>query len=272
MRTSRISQETSKIVQALSPSTKLLSQRRTRSFAVSPAPPAANASFPITTVKPPEGSSEHDDDSSSLSSVPSDVSFDIEDPPPSLHLPSPTRKRKRKAGTGGPSTTTVTSTSTSVTTPTSPRKLGIKDEEDADRKVKKARRRPAKKVVNDGGEVEIHPPAHWEEIYDAVREMRKTALAPVDTMGCETLAEEYLTPKDKRFQTLIALMLSSQTKDTTNALAMRALQTALPSPGLTLASILAVDPATLNQLIFPVGFHNNKTRYIKATALILRDR
>lgn len=67
-------------------------------------------------------------------------------------------------------------------------------------------------------------------------------------------------------------MLSSQTKDTTNALAMRALQTALPSPGLTLASILAVDPATLNQLIFPVGFHNNKTRYIKATALILRDQ
>ena len=67
-------------------------------------------------------------------------------------------------------------------------------------------------------------------------------------------------------------MLSSQTKDTTTAVAMRRLQTELPSPGLTLENILAVDPATLNELIYAVGFHNNKTKYIKATALILRDK
>ena len=79
-------------------------------------------------------------------------------------------------------------------------------------------------------------------------------------------------PQDKRFQTLIALMLSSQTKDTTNAIAMRRLQTELPSPGLTLENILVVEPAKLNEMIFVVGFHNNKTKYIKATALILRDQ
>lgn len=67
-------------------------------------------------------------------------------------------------------------------------------------------------------------------------------------------------------------MLSSQTKDTTNALAMRRLQTELPPPGLTLENILAVDPVQLNELIYAVGFHNNKTKYIKAAALILRDR
>lgn len=67
-------------------------------------------------------------------------------------------------------------------------------------------------------------------------------------------------------------MLSSQTKDTTNAIAMRRLQTDLPSPGLTLENILAVEPAKLNEMIFVVGFHNNKTKYIKAAALILRDR
>ena len=78
--------------------------------------------------------------------------------------------------------------------------------------------------------------------------------------------------QDKRFQTLIALMLSSQTKDTTNAIAMRRLQTELPSPGLTLENILAVEPAKLNEMIFVVGFHNNKTKYIKAAALILRDQ
>jgi endonuclease III len=71
---------------------------------------------------------------------------------------------------------------------------------------------------------------------------------------------------------LIALMLSSQTKDTTNAIAMRRLQTALPAPGLSLETILDVDPIRLNELIYSVGFHNNKTRYIKATALILRDK
>lgn len=67
-------------------------------------------------------------------------------------------------------------------------------------------------------------------------------------------------------------MLSSQTKDTTNAIAMRNLQTQLPHPGLTLENIIAVDPVKLNELIYVVGFHNNKTRYIKATAPILRDQ
>ncbi len=67
-------------------------------------------------------------------------------------------------------------------------------------------------------------------------------------------------------------MLSSQTKDTTNALAMRRLQTELPTPGLTLENILEVDSVRLNELIYAVGFHNNKTRYIKSTALILRDK
>ena len=66
-------------------------------------------------------------------------------------------------------------------------------------------------------------------------------------------------------------MLSSQTKATTNAIAMRRLQTELPAPGLTLENILAVDPVTLNKLIYVVGFHNNKTRYIKAAATMLRD-
>lgn len=67
-------------------------------------------------------------------------------------------------------------------------------------------------------------------------------------------------------------MLSSQTKDTTNAIAMRRLQTELPHPGLTLENILEVDPVKLNEMIFVVGFHNNKTKYIKAAALILRDQ
>ncbi|KAL9103883.1 MAG: hypothetical protein Q9163_001120 [Psora crenata] len=147
---------------------------------------------------------------------------------------------------------------------------GIQSKDIPNGKVKKARRQPAKRIVGDNGQTKLEPPTNWEEIYDAVKEMRKERLAPVDTMGCETLAEDHMSPRDKRFQTLIALMLSSQTKDITNAIAMRRLQTELPSPGLTLENILAVEPEKLNELIYVVGFHNNKTRYIKAAALVLK--
>ena len=73
-------------------------------------------------------------------------------------------------------------------------------------------------------------------------------------------------------------MLSSQTKDTSNAVAMSRLINELPPhppgapQGLNLENILAVDPKLLNELIWAVGFHNNKTRYIKAAAEILRDK
>lgn len=40
--------------------------------------------------------------------------------------------------------------------------------------------------------------------------------------------------------------------------------------GFNLESILAVDPPVLNGFIEKVGFHNNKTKYIKAAAEILR--
>ena len=221
-------------------------------------------------------------DDDPLSSPPS-IS-DIEDVPSR----SPA-SRKRKRGFDSPSTAVTTKPSASSIPRTPSHKPDVKIEDGTVGKFRKAKRQPAKRIVNDAGEVKVEAPANWEEIYDFVREMRKERLAPVDTMGCETLAEEHLTPrvssscmtsrtgemltlvKDKRFQTLVALMLSSQTKDTTNAIAMRRLQTELPSPGLTLENILEVDPVKLNELIYVVGFHNNKTRYIKAAALILRD-
>jgi len=130
----------------------------------------------------------------------------------------------------------------------------------------------------------ILPPARWEETYNLLHKFRTTpdsaaANAAVDTMGCERLAQATSSARDQRFHTLIALMLSSQTKDTTNAAAMHRLHTELPAaptppgskPGLNLENVLAVDPDRLNELIWAVGFHNNKTKYIKAAALICRD-
>ncbi|KAL7798994.1 DNA glycosylase [Trichoderma ceciliae] len=143
-------------------------------------------------------------------------------------------------------------------------------------------RKPARKVAGPStGESTVSPPSDWEEMYDVVRKMRAPGGAAygaaVDTMGCERLADRNASPKDQRLHSLIALMLSSQTKDTVTAVVMRRLQTELPAyklgapVGLNLDNVLAVDPNLLNQMIWAVGFHNNKTRYIKRAAEILRD-
>ncbi|KAL8917264.1 MAG: hypothetical protein Q9208_008040 [Pyrenodesmia sp. 3 TL-2023] len=258
MKTSRIARETARI----SKNAEIPTSRLTRSSLTASIRAFAAEDVPKTAVKTEE---EVGDDVSSLSSLSSSPRFDIEDIP----ILSSTRQ-KRKRGAGSPSTSVTTASAIEVKTRISPQK--VKTEDGSTARIKKGRKQPAKKVVEKSGEVTIHPPANWEEIYTAVQEMRKKVLAPVDTMGCETLAEETRTPRDQRFQTLIALMLSSQTKDTTTALAMRRLQTELPPPGLTLENILSVPPETLNALIHAVGFHNNKTKYIKATALILREK
>ncbi|KAI0412664.1 DNA glycosylase [Xylaria grammica] len=146
----------------------------------------------------------------------------------------------------------------------------------------KRQRKPARKTTDPStGESAVSPPTDWEEMYAVVRSMRSeggaASNAAVDTMGCERLALPTASPRDQRFQTLVALMLSSQTKDTVNAVAMHRLQTELAPhapgapPGLNLENILAVAPARLNELIYAVGFHNNKTKYLQQAAAICRD-
>ena len=259
MKTSRIARETAKATAAVNGPVSL-ARRQTRALTASLQTFAANDAF-----RPDEGTPLKQESSPT---TPSNLSpeSDLED---SFLGTSGSRKRRR---TGiATSTTTLTTASRSTSTRASPRKKELDDEVATSSKAKKARRQPTKKVTADDGEVKFEPPANWEEIYQTVQKMREERNAPVDTMGCETLADEHLSARDKRFQTLIALMLSSQTKDTTNAVAMKRLQTELPSPGLTLENILEVDPVKLNELIYVVGFHNNKTRYIKAAAEILRD-
>ncbi|KAI0108278.1 putative DNA repair protein NTG1 [Daldinia grandis] len=211
------------------------------------------------------------DDGPSNKDNPTPPPTDIED-----IVPNTTAIRKRKRAT------TLFEASA-----TSPRRT-VKKEEEVETKVtappaSRRQRKPARKTVNaDTGEATVSAPSDWEEIYNAVKAMRSpggvAANAAVDTMGCERLADTTISPRDQRFQTLIALMLSSQTKDTTNAVAMKRLQTELPPhapgapPGLNLENVLAADPDLINKLIWAVGFHNNKTKYIKQTAPILRDQ
>ncbi|KAL8692479.1 MAG: hypothetical protein Q9218_002515 [Villophora microphyllina] len=256
MKTSRLAREAASIGKT----TDLVRRRQTRSFATTINAFSADGAKTFAVKQ-----EDIDNDSSSLSSLSSVGARDIDD------VAKTSSVRKRKRGTTTPATSVTISTAVKASTRISPRKSGIKTENGSPKRIKKGRKQPAKKVIKESGEVDIHPPANWEIIYGAVQDMRQKVLAPVDTMGCESLAEDTRSPRDKRFQTLIALMLSSQTKDTTTALAMRRLQLELPSPGFNLEGILAVDPVRLNELIYAVGFHNNKTRYIKAAAQILVD-
>lgn len=110
-------------------------------------------------------------------------------------------------------------------------------------------------------------PRDWEAIYSVVEELREDRSAPVDTNGSEALPQRDLGDKVFRFQVLIALMLSSQTKDAVVGDAIRALQ----AHGLTVKSICDTPAEELNKMIQKVGFHNNKTKYIKQAVQVLKD-
>ena len=124
--------------------------------------------------------------------------------------------------------------------------------------------RRRKLVIEPGSVV---PPKDWEKVYSLVEELRFDRSAPVDTNGSEALPQRDLGEKVFRFQVLIALMLSSQTKDLVVGDTMRALQ----QHGLTVDNISATSADRLNQIINKVGFHNNKTKFIKQVVEILKE-
>jgi endonuclease-3 len=101
-----------------------------------------------------------------------------------------------------------------------------------------------------------------------VEELREDRSAPVDTDGSEALPETDKGEKVYRFQVLVALMLSSQTKDAVVGQAMRDLQ----QHGLTVENLRKTSPEDLNKLIYRVGFHNNKTKYLKQVVEILHEQ
>ena len=104
-----------------------------------------------------------------------------------------------------------------------------------------------------------------------VEELRKDRTAPVDKFGSEALPlrPPKVSKETFRYQTLIALMLSSQTKDPVVGAAMKRLQTKLKPNGLTLKSVSKASESKIRELIYGVGFQNKKAVYIKkATELI----
>lgn len=100
-----------------------------------------------------------------------------------------------------------------------------------------------------------------------IAKARESLDALVDLYGPQAIAQKNLGKKIYRYQILIALMLSSQTKDIVTAKAMKKLQ----EIGLTPENISKLSRDEINNLIISVGFHNLKSKYIKKTTQILLD-
>uniref|UniRef100_H3D989 Endonuclease III-like protein 1 n=1 Tax=Tetraodon nigroviridis TaxID=99883 RepID=H3D989_TETNG len=109
-------------------------------------------------------------------------------------------------------------------------------------------------------------PPDWEKQLGYIRAMRSSRDAPVDNMGADKCYDSDAPGQVKRFQVLVSLMLSSQTKDQVTSAAMRKLR----AHGCTVENILATNEETLGRLIYPVGFWRNKARYLKLTSAMLQ--
>eukprot|EP01111_Echinosteliopsis_oligospora_P007492 TRINITY_DN2263_c0_g1_i1.p1 TRINITY_DN2263_c0_g1~~TRINITY_DN2263_c0_g1_i1.p1 ORF type:complete len:468 (-),score=166.72 TRINITY_DN2263_c0_g1_i1:114-1517(-) len=106
----------------------------------------------------------------------------------------------------------------------------------------------------------------WISQLEIIRKFRNANKnAPVDEYGSEVLP--YGDEKQFRFQTLVSLMLSSQTRDQVTGKAVRDLQAKLKG-GLTVDSVRHADPSTLSALIRPVSFYVRKVTYLQKTAEI----
>ncbi|XP_073915032.1 endonuclease III-like protein 1 isoform X2 [Castor canadensis] len=115
--------------------------------------------------------------------------------------------------------------------------------------------------------VPIWAPQDWQQQLANIRTMRSKKDAPVDQLGAEHCYDPSAPPKVQRYQVLLSLMLSSQTKDQVTAGAMQRLLIR----GLTVDSILQTDDSTLGKLIYPVGFWKSKVKFIKQTSAILQQ-
>ncbi|KAL2436230.1 Endonuclease III-like protein [Exophiala dermatitidis] len=306
MRTSRISQDTTRIFNAVSHNARTgrttRSAKRIASFALGFNGETEVQVHEDKKMKPEAEEDDNSDDNSTLSAL--SQTPDIEDALSPELRPRSGTNRKRKLGAESPHTARSITTAKTEVVDTTARRGGnttggtIKTEEiegtatptqAGPRGRSRAKpKTPARKTTLPSGTVRTKPPSNWNEIYEIVKAMRqRNPTAPVDTMGCEELFWPTAPPRDKRYHTLTSLMLSSQTKDTVTAVAMHRLHTELvstdeinPEEGeaetkqsqLTIDNIISCDPKHLDNLIGKVGFHNNKTKYIKQAALILKER
>ncbi|KAJ7145005.1 DNA glycosylase [Mycena crocata] len=191
-----------------------------------------------------------------------------------LHRSSPRLKARASPYHSG---VTLYGLSDVSATPPRPKRVKIELEPSTSREVsespsKKASKSPRKsKTPYKQPLVTPHPePARWRDVYDLIKEMRSTTVAPVDTMGCHMAQRNETDPKNKRFATFVSLLLSPQTKDQVTDAAVCKLRTALGG-SVSLDAVLAADPAVISDAINKVGMWRIKAKHLKLAAEKIRD-
>ena len=105
----------------------------------------------------------------------------------------------------------------------------------------------------------------WEQQWRKIEEMRKLQPAAVDTMGADALARDNGAQDAQfRFQTLIATMLSPQTRDQQTMLAFNNLVGLVDDKPFLASSLLKHDTTAVEQAIQPVSFYKTKAKNIIA--------
>lgn len=111
-------------------------------------------------------------------------------------------------------------------------------------------------------------PKNWELQYNNIKEMRSQHDAVVDSMGAHSCVTAKSSGKERRFEILVALLLSSQTRDQITHAAM----SKLFAHKLTVPNILITPEKVINELIYPVGFYPKKAASLKKIAIILHEK
>lgn len=113
------------------------------------------------------------------------------------------------------------------------------------------------------------PPDNWQQTLENIRKTRSKFPAPVDSMGCDQAHDRADKDMNQRFQVLLSLMLSSQTKDPITWAATQRLK----DNGLgNAAAMRLAKEKDIEDLIFPVGFYRRKAIYLKKVAAILDEQ
>lgn len=101
-----------------------------------------------------------------------------------------------------------------------------------------------------------YPPKNWDEMYQTIKNQRKSIIAPIDEIGVMTTPNKLAAAKEKRYQILVSHMLSGQTRDTVTAATMEKLKTF----GLTTKKISDISLEDLKEIIKPVRFSARKAQ------------
>uniref|UniRef100_A0A6G1SQ18 Endonuclease III homolog n=1 Tax=Aceria tosichella TaxID=561515 RepID=A0A6G1SQ18_9ACAR len=115
----------------------------------------------------------------------------------------------------------------------------------------------------------FRPPENWMQMLEKIRLVRQKYPAPVDTMGCDQVGTSGAKDEIKRFEILVSLMLSSQTKD---PITWAAVQKLKENNMCHVDGILGAQEKDIENLIYPAGFYRRKAIYLKKVAAILQEQ